>query len=291
MIITNNHGAPATLVALARKNYYSKGDSDYSVTELLSPPRVRRLQERHDAALTKDVSDMLWALLGSALHVVAERASADDHVTEERIVAEIDGVKVSGGIDLQEMTPDGVIITDYKFTSAYSVMNEKKEWEEQLNLYKWLVESVKRIPVKGLRICALIRDFSRHDRRENYPDAPIHMVDIPMWDSVTAEAFVRSRLQLHTEAKFADAMEEPLPPCSAEERWFSETTYAVKKEGRKTAVRVFKTIEEAQELAAKEKGYVETRAGEPRRCTGNFCGVAEFCEQYQSEVSLRLAET
>lgn len=291
MIITNNHGAPATLVALARKNYYSKGDSDYSVTELLSPPRVRRLQERHDAALTKDVSDMLWALLGSALHVVAERASAEDHVTEERIVAEIDGVKVSGGIDLQEMTFEGVIITDYKFTSAYSVMNEKKEWEEQLNLYKWLVESVKRIPVKGLRICALIRDFSRHDRRENYPDAPIHMVDIPMWDSVTAEAFVRSRLQLHTEAKFADAMEEPLPPCSAEERWFSETTYAVKKEGRKTAVRVFKTIEEAQELAAKEKGYVETRAGEPRRCTGNFCGVAEFCEQYQSEVSLRLAET
>jgi len=290
LIITNNHGAPATLVALARKNYYSKGDSDYSVTELLSPPRVRRLQERHDAVLTKDVSDMLWALLGSALHVVAERASAEDHVTEERIVAEIDGVKVSGGIDLQEMTSEGVIITDYKFTSAYSVMNEKKEWEEQLNLYKWLVESVKRVPVKGLKICALIRDFSRHDRRDNYPDSPIHMVDIPMWDSVTAEAFVRSRLQLHTEAKFADAMEEPLPPCSAEERWFSETTYAVKKEGRKTAVRVFKTIEEAQELAAKEKGYVETRAGEPRRCTGNFCGVAEFCEQYQSEVSLRLAE-
>lgn len=290
MIITNNHGAPATLVALARKNYYSKGDADYSVTELLSPPRVRRLQQRHDAVLTKDVSDMLWSLLGSALHVVAERASAEDHLTEERIVAEIDGVKVSGGIDLQEMTPDGVIITDYKFTSAYSVMNEKKEWEEQLNLYKWLVETVKRIPVKSLWICALIRDFSRHDRRENYPDAPIHMVEIPMWDSVTAEMFVRSRLHLHKEAKFADAMEEPLPPCSAEERWFSETTYAVKKEGRKTAVRVFKTIEEAQELAVKEKGYVETRTGEPRRCTGNFCGVAEFCEQYQSEVSLRLAE-
>lgn len=290
MIITNNHGAPATLVALARKNYYSKGDADYSVTELLSPPRVRRLQQRHDAVLTKDVSDMLWSLLGSALHVVAERASAEDHLTEERIVAEIDGVKVSGGIDLQEMTPDGVVITDYKFTSAYSVMNEKKEWEEQLNMYKWLVETVKRIPVKSLWICALIRDFSRHDRRENYPDAPIHMVEIPMWDSITAEMFVRSRLHLHKEAKFADAMEEPLPPCSAEERWFSETTYAVKKEGRKTAVRVFKTIEEAQELAVKEKGYVETRTGEPRRCTGNFCGVAEFCEQYQSEVSLRLAE-
>ena len=291
MKITNNHGAPATLVALANKNHYSKGAADYSITELLSPPRVRRLQERHDPSLEKDVSDMLWPLLGSALHVVAERASADQHVTEERIFAEIDGVKVSGAIDLQEMTEQGVIITDYKFTSAYSVMNEKKEWEEQLNLYKWLVESRKRIPVIGLRICALIRDFSRHDRRENYPASPIHMVEIPMWDSVKAEAFVRARLHLHAEAKFADAMEEPLPPCSDEERWFSETTYAVKKEGRKTAVRVFKTIEEAQELAQKEKGYVETRTGEPRRCTGNYCNVAEYCDQYQSEVSAGLAET
>ena len=291
MKITNNHGAPATLVALANKNHYSKGAADYSITELLSPPRVRRLQERHDPSLEKDVSDMLWPLLGSALHVVAERASADQHVTEERIFADIDGVKVSGAIDLQEMTEQGVIITDYKFTSAYSVMNEKKEWEEQLNLYKWLVESRKRIPVIGLRICALIRDFSRHDRRENYPASPIHMVDIPMWDSVKAEAFVRARLHLHAEAKFADAMEEPLPPCSDEERWFSETTYAVKKEGRKTAVRVFKTLEEAKELAQKEKGYVETRTGEPRRCTGNYCNVAEYCDQYQSEVSAGLAET
>lgn len=290
MLITNIHGAPATLVALANKNYYSKGDADYSVTELLSPPRVRRLRERHHSLLKQDVSDMLWSLLGSALHVVAERASADQHVTEERILADIDGIKVSGAIDLQEMTSEGVIITDYKFTSAYSVMNEKKEWEEQLNLYKWLVESVKRIPVVSLRICALIRDFSRHDRRENYPASPIHMVEIPMWDSVKAEMFVRERLHLHAEAKFADAMDEPLPHCTDDERWFSETTYAVKREGRKTAIRVFKSIEEAQELAQKEKGYVETRVGEPRRCTGNFCNVAEYCDQYQSEVRSGLVE-
>lgn len=290
MIITNNHGAPATLVALANKNYYSKGDADYSVTELLSPPRVKRLQARNDARIARDVSDMLWPLLGSALHVVAERGVAEDHLTEERIVADVDGVKVSGAIDLQEMTPEGVVITDYKFTSAYSVMNEKREWEEQLNLYKWLVESVKRIPVIRLQICALIRDFSKHDRRENYPDSPIHMVEIPMWDSVKAEQFVRERLHLHAEAKFADAMEEPLPLCSDEERWFSETTYAVKRDGRKTAIRVFKSLEEAQELAAKEKAYVETRTGEPRRCTGNYCNVAEFCDQWQSEVGARPAE-
>jgi hypothetical protein len=65
----------------------------------------------------------------------------------------------------------------------------------------------------------------------------------------------------------------------------SETTYAVKRDGRKTAIRVFKTIEEAKELAEKEKGYVETRLGEPKRCTGNYCGVAQCCDQYQAELN------
>jgi hypothetical protein len=66
----------------------------------------------------------------------------------------------------------------------------------------------------------------------------------------------------------------------------SETTFAVKREGRKTAIRVFKTIEEATTLAEKEKGYVETRLGEPRRCAGNYCGVAKWCGQYQGELNV-----
>jgi hypothetical protein len=65
----------------------------------------------------------------------------------------------------------------------------------------------------------------------------------------------------------------------------SETTYAVKRDGRKTAIRLFKSIDEANELAMKEKGYVETRLGEPKRCTGNYCGVAQWCDQYQAELN------
>jgi heme-degrading monooxygenase HmoA len=60
----------------------------------------------------------------------------------------------------------------------------------------------------------------------------------------------------------------------------SETMYAVKREGRKTAIRVFKSMEEATQLAEKEKGYVETRLGEPKRCTGNYCGVNQWCSQF-----------
>lgn len=280
MKVTNNHGVPAPLVTLATKEYYSKGKSQYSVTELLSPPKVRRLRERYDSQIEMDVTDMMWQMLGSALHVVMERGQTEGHITEERIFATVDGVTISGAIDLQEERDGGVIITDYKFTSAWAVMNDKKDWVEQLNVYKWLVETVKGKRVDGLRICALIRDFNRRETREGYPAAPIQIVEIPMWSTEDAEAFVRNRLHLHREAKVSDDFGEALPECSDEERWMSESTYAVRREGRKTAIRVFKTLEEAQELAEKEKGYVDTRKGEPKRCTGNFCSVAGWCEQY-----------
>jgi len=278
--VTNKFGVPETLVTLATREYYSKGESQYSVTELMSPPRVRRLREQYNSAIETDVTDLMWQLLGSALHVVMERGQTDGHITEERLYTTIDDVTISGQIDLQQEANGGVVITDYKFTSAWAVMNDKPEWEQQLNVYKWLVETVKRKKVVGLKICALIRDYSRHETRENYPVAPIQMIDIPMWDTITAETYVRERLELHRNAKVSHDFGEALPECSPEERWQSETMYAVKRDGRKTAIRVFKSIEEAKELAQKEKGYVEERPGEPKRCTGNYCGVAQWCEQY-----------
>jgi hypothetical protein len=109
------------------------------------------------------------------------------------------------------------------------------------------------------------------------------MVDLPMWNSVESETFIRTRLNAHRDAKVAQEFGDPLPQCTPEERWQSETIYAVKREGRKTAIRVFKDLNEATQLAEKEKGYVETRPGESKRCTGNYCGVAQWCDQYRNE--------
>jgi hypothetical protein len=282
MKITNNWNVPETLMTLATTEYYSKGASQYSVTELMSPPRIRRLREQYDEKVVQDVSDNLWQLLGSALHVVMERGITEGYIQEERLFINVDEIAISGQIDLQKETPDGIVIIDYKFTSAWAVMQDKVEWEQQLNVYKWLVEKVKKRKVVGLQICAFIRDFSRHEKKEGYPKAPIHMVDIPMWDAVKTETYVRDRLEQHRNAKMFQDFGEELPLCSDEDRWMRETVFAVKREGRKTAIKLFKSIEEATELAEKEKGYVETRKGEPVRCTGNYCGVAQWCDQYQS---------
>jgi hypothetical protein len=249
----------------------------------MSPPRIRRLREQYDDAIEQDVSDMLWSMLGSALHVVMERGQTPGFITEQRLFYEVDGVTISGAIDLQEETPFGVIITDYKFTSAWAVMQEKQEWVQQLNVYRFLVEKVKGKKVVGLRICALVRDFSRHETKEGYPKAPIEMVDLEVWPLEKTEAYIRERLEAHRISKVDHDLGDELAPCSNEDRWMSETVFAVKREGRKTAIRVLKDEEEAKALAEKEKGYVETRLGEPRRCTGNYCGVAQWCKQFQDE--------
>jgi len=285
MKITNRYNLPQPLVEMMSKDRYSKGKSEYSVTGLLSPPKVQRLREQYDDALEQDISEMLYAFLGTALHSRFEEIQTKNFIKEERLFTGLEGTTVSGAIDIQEVTPAGIILWDYKFTSVWSVMKEKREWVEQLNLYKWLVETVKRERVVGLKVCAMLRDYTKYEKKENYPESPIVVVDIPVWDSYTAETFVRDRLRMHQKAKVARDFNEELQDCTDEERWMSETVFAVKREGRKTAIKLFKSIEEANELAEKEKGYVETRKGEPKRCTGNYCGVNQWCSQYQKELT------
>jgi hypothetical protein len=289
MKITNKFNVPETLVALASRDYYTKGKSDYSVTEIISPPRIQRLRRKHFEEIEQDVSDMLWMLLGTALHVVAERSEVSGHTNEERLSAGIDGIILSGAIDLQKDEADGITITDYKFTSAWALMNDKPEWEQQQNIYKYLVERVKKKPVKGLKICALIRDWSRRDaqNKPDYPQAPIQIVDIPMWTFDRTEAFIKERVEMHRDSKVSADWGEELPLCTDEERWVRQTTYAVKKDGRKTAIRVFDTQDEAdallKEMPEKDKGFIEIRKGEAVRCTGNFCGVSQWCSQFQNQ--------
>jgi hypothetical protein len=219
------------------------------------------------------------------MHGKLEAKEIEGYINEERLYVDVEGITISGQIDLQRDDNDGIEIVDYKFVKAWSVMMNKSDWETQLNVYKWLVETSKRKPVKRLQICAFIKDYSQHETKEGYPEAEAVMIDIPLWDAVKAETYVRTRLEMHREAKMAHDFGEDLQPCTNEERWAKETTYATKREGRKTAIRVFKTLEEATELAEKEKGYVETRQGEYTRCAGNYCGVAQWCKQYQGEIN------
>jgi hypothetical protein len=290
MKITNKFGLPEPFVALASTSFYSKGKADYSVTEIISPPRIQRLRQRHYAKLESDVSDMIWAFFGSLSHHFLEQHKIKNHINEQRLFVEVDGVTLSGAIDLQKETEGTVHITDYKFTSAWALMNDKPEWEAQQNIYAWLVNNVKGKPVIGVQICALIRDWSRREAsvKADYPQAPIQVIDLPQWDLERTEAYIKERINLHMDSKVQDDWGEDLPLCSAEERWVRGDSWAVMREGKKRASKVCETEEEAKEVMAsipeKEKPYIEKRPGEAIRCTGDFCGVSKWCNQYQESL-------
>lgn len=287
MKITNKFNLPETFVNVLQRPTYSKGKANLSVTELINSPRVVSLKHTHWEEIEQDASEMVWSLFGSAVHQVLEHGRADNHVIEQRLTTEFEGWTISGAIDLQEVYEDGVVINDYKVTSAWSVMNEKEDWVNQLNLYAWLIQRVKHMYVKKLQIVAIVRDWSARDAktREGYPQAPVAVLEMQLWPWEQQEAFVRKRLKMHNEAYWAMAAEQELPNCSSADMWERPSMWAVKKEGATRAKSVHATKEEAQNVLDQmtdKKGYsIEHRPGERVRCM-NYCPVSAFCTQHQS---------
>jgi len=296
MKLTNDFGLPETIMTVIRTPTYSKGKANMSVTELLNSPRIVQLKRKHWDELTEDASSMVWSIFGTAIHGVLEHGKGDNHIVEERIHVELDGMHISGAIDLQEITPDGIILSDYKTTSAWAVMNEKQDWHNQLNSYAYLVEKDKSTPVVKLQIVAIVRDWNRREAatREGYPKAPIVMIDIPLWPFADREAYVRSRISLHGDALFEMETDGEMPECTPEECWEKPTVYALKKDGNVRAKSVHETREAAEtaltaatEKAKKgEKFLIEVREGDRVRCSG-FCQVAGMCSQYQAYLSTK----
>ena len=296
MKLTNNHALPETIINVIRRPEYNKGRANMSVTELLNSPRIVQLKRKHWDDLTEDAADMVWSIFGTAIHGVLEHGKGDTHIVEERIHVELDGMRISGAIDLQEVEPDGIVVSDYKTTSAWAVMNEKQDWHNQLNSYAYLVEKAKKVPVKKLQIVAIVRDWNRRDaaNREGYPKAPIVVIDIPLWSFEEREAYVRQRISLHGDAFFEMETGGEMPECTPEEMWEKQTLYALKKDGNIRAKSVHDTRESAeQSLAAAtekakkgEKFLIEVREGGRTRCE-SFCQVAPYCQQHQEYLSTK----
>jgi hypothetical protein len=284
MRLTNKHNLPETFVNILRRPSYTKGGANISATELINSPRIVQLKRLNEEYLEEDVADRIWAIFGTAIHAVLEHGKDHNHLVEERLHAVLDGWSISGAIDLQIVEDGGIRVSDYKTVSVWSVMNEKIEWEQQLNIYAWLVETVKKVPVTGLSIVAIIRDWNRREStlKEEYPNAPVKEIEITVWPYEERTKFIQDRLRKHSEALLAAETKEDLPQCTAEEVWEKPTTWAIKKVGGVRAKKVCYTEEEANdELEKAGKGYaIEVRPGGRTRCE-NYCPVRDFCGQWK----------
>ena len=284
MKLTNNFGIPQTFMNVLARPTYNKGKAHLSATQLLNSPKIVALTNKFDGELEQDASDMVWSIFGSAVHNFLEHGKDDNHLVEERLHIEHDGWHISGAVDLQMTNSDGVDIRDYKTTSVWAVMNEKIEWELQLNVYAWLVEKVKNVPVTSLGIVAILRDWKAREKqqKEGYPESPIKEVPIRLWTMAEREAYVSERISAHSSCEFELETGGNLPDCTPTEMWEKPAVWAVRKTGNVRAKSLHDS-EESALLALEElgKGYeIEFRAGERTRCE-SYCLVNTYCQQYR----------
>lgn len=299
--ITNLAGLPDPVYrALASNNYV--GGGDISATRIIAPPRIVALRKFHEDEIVEDASDRIWSVLGSAGHKVLEMSATDEEIVETRLSMPFDGIKegkgflrwtVTGQPDLYQ--PKNRAIYDYKYTSVWSVLSEKTDWEKQVNIQAMLHRYQKDLVEQGF-IVAFMRDWQVRKAKfeKNYPPVQAKVISIPLWPNEEAIDYVSKRVRLHQKAQkdyMASGFDaDVLPMCSEDERWYRGHGYAVKKQDKngkinKKADRVFTSLTDARQFMVdntstlpKGKSWapIEERKGENIRCM-DYCDVWAFC--------------
>lgn len=275
--ITNRTNLPESIVKAVLNDSYDRGACDYSVTELLKPPRQRALQKRHADEIIEDAADMIYRLYGQIAHGILDRANEVD-LSEKRFFATFQNKILSGQIDTLSLK-DG-ILTDFKFSTVWKFKQNsppEPDWVAQLNMQ---LELLRRndMDAASLQIVGLVRDFRLSEARNNplsYPQAQIVVVPIPMWPREQTIKFIESRIKLHEHAL------TDLPFCSKDERWAKADIYAVMKGKRAISGGLCTSEADAVKLQRSNPGTrIEFRPAQSVRCQ-DYCTASPFCTQYQ----------
>lgn len=297
MRLTNRLNLPDSIVSAVQNDPYSAGDAQISVTRLLSPPYQIQLLKGNGGKIVEDVADRIHALMGQIGHAIIERATIDPatSVAEQRIFMpasylglDLPDYIVSGAFDLLERH----VLNDFKFTTVWA-SGGKIEWEWQLNMLRVLCQyhyeqtGDKRFIVMSARIIAIYRDWQKAKAGyENHPKYQVEALTVPIWPIEDAKEFMAQRILLHTAAN--------PPVCSDEERWATKECFALMKSGRKSAVKLYPTMDAALEACAKEQGKppkkgekkatftVVARPVQYKRCE-SYCSAAEFCPAWNEK--------
>jgi hypothetical protein len=240
--------------------------------------------KKFDDDIEQDVMDMVPQMMGTAFHSLLEKGFDSQNIIEQRFHAEIDGWKISGAVDLQVVEKDGLHIKDYKTTSVWAVMNDKPEWEQQLNIYAWLFEENKKEKVQSLEIVAILKDWSKgeSERKPDYPQQRVVMVPIRLWSKDEQEKFIKGRIAKHSACEFAMETGGELPDCTPEEMWEKPAVWAVMKQGAARAKSLHdspESAEDAKKLLGSEY-EIQLRQGARTRCK-DYCLVSNWCQQYK----------
>lgn len=342
-ILVNKYNLPQTLVDAVTYDTH-KLAGDISVTTLIDGPQVRYLKTTHDYEV--DVSDCIYALMGTALHHVLERANissvrkrafllvadtliekhreilntspdqaatlekgykwvmslipvffpeaVERYIFERTMTLDMGSHVISGTFDLYDKETG--ILYDYKFCSTYQWIfpEARKKWEEQTNIYAYMLRLELGLNITGIRVVAFFRDWSAGKLMTggNYPPRQIYEVTMPLWPEEKTKEVIDYYLNKHREAEAGR-----VPECTGDIRWATADIYAVRKKGLKKALSGgLKESRRAAEMFITENNHkhgggleIEFRPGISRRCQ-QFCVVSAHCPQWQAEKATLEAE-
>lgn len=284
MKITNKMNLPMPFVRMAESDY-TYTPKRYSITTLLKPTREILLSRRHDHEIEQDCSEMIWALLGQAVHHVLERAAdGKNEFAEERLEHCLEnGYTVSGIIDLYDMEKQEVI--DYKTISVTKAIKQDfEDWRKQGLGYVWLLLK-NGLPCKSVKFYGILRDWSKNKvyREQGYPQLPVIEVEFSISGIDEIDEFIRTKID---ELRYFEAQPDyALPICSEEDRWHAPDIYAVMKKGRKSALRKLPSQAAAEDYISTVGGdYIEFRKGKDVKCQ-DYCRACKYCDYYLQEVA------
>lgn len=284
MNYTNELNLPQPFVDAVKSRHVYK-PKRYSVTEVLSGTCEAILKRRHDSEITDDVSQRIWALFGTAVHKVLEMAQATDTQLQEQWfsvpVGEL-GYELSGIFDLYDDSTGTV--TDWKTTSCWTVIfGDFEKWRKQTLAYCWMLRKYGFDAHRG-KVVALLRDHNMRKAKteKGYPPHPVFTIE---WE-FTEKDFKEIESDIlwwFSEVAHEETVEDDyLEPCSPEQRWHKPDKWAVMQVGKKRAIRLLDSEDQAVEYMDQliEKNgaryEMEHREGEDTRCE-SYCSVAQFC--------------
>lgn len=211
----NKFGLPQVVVDAIKNDDYNRGECDYTLTQLLRPPRVEVLKAKYKDEIEVDASDLISAFEGKLLHKVLEGANRTG-IVETRYYAKISGKIISGQIDsLAWDDNEPGLLSDWKRGSVWKARSPDSDWEFQLNGQRYLLKQ-NNIIATGLQIILFTKDHSKVQAvtaKTPYPESPIVKIPIEMWSDMKIEDAMAERIELHEAAK------KELPLCTDDERW------------------------------------------------------------------------
>lgn len=260
----------------------------FGATSLVEPPLIRTLRAEHWNELDEDISEKLWMIHGNALDEFVKKHSRFGLCN---LKFELVWCKDSQGRDITLVVkPDYYnvlthILADVKDTSVWTIINGKSEYEEQVNVYDFVMNKMcPQLPIDGLELHLFPKDWKKNEKLRSgndYPEIPFKVVPQKRWSHEEQFHFIDERIKDH--------LENPRRECTPKEKWQSEDIWAVHIKGNKTAkggtaqprsgAEAELWIDTMKRKTGKEY-EIHFRPGACARCEG-YCNVKEFCPYYK----------